>query len=250
MVIYFSGTGNSKFIANKIGKELNDKIIDSTKYIKINKKATFESKEPFIFVCPTYAWQIPKLFYKFIEESEFVGSNKAYFVLNCGSDIGNAENTAKILCDTKKFEFMGIKEIVMPENYIAMFPVPDEKESNNILKKSEPIIEKAIEDIKEGKKFDERTPSLLDKIKSGIVNDMFYKLFVKDTKFYVKDSCISCGKCEEICMVNNIKIIDGKPTWNGDCTHCMACICHCPVEAIEYGKKSIGKRRYICNELK
>ena len=27
-------------------------------------------------------------------------------------------------------------------------------------------------------------------------------------------------------------------------THCMACICYCPKEAIEYGKKSKGKPRY------
>ena len=29
-----------------------------------------------------------------------------------------------------------------------------------------------------------------------------------------------------------------------NCTHCMACICYCPAEAIEYGKKSLGKPRY------
>lgn len=250
MIIYFSGTGNSKFIAEKIGEKLNDKIIDSTKYIKINKNGFFESKKPFIFVCPTYAWQIPKLFYKFIEESEFSGSNKAYFVLNCGSDIGNAKKTVQTLCYTKKFEFMGIKEIVMPENYIAMFSAPDEKESNIILKKAEPIIDNIIDNVEKNKKFKELKPTLLDKIKSGVVNTLFYKTIVKDKKFYAKDNCISCGKCEEVCLLNNIKIINGNPTWNGDCTHCMACICNCPVEAIEYGKKSLGKRRYICNEVK
>ena len=26
--------------------------------------------------------------------------------------------------------------------------------------------------------------------------------------------------------------------------HCMACICYCPKEAMEYGKKSKGKLRY------
>jgi len=42
---------------------------------------------------------------------------------------------------------------------------------------------------------------------------------------------------------------DGKPHWLGNCTHCMACICHCPAEAIEYGKKSEGKRRYRCRRF-
>ena len=35
-----------------------------------------------------------------------------------------------------------------------------------------------------------------------------------------------------------------KPVWGGNCTHCMACICRCGVESIEYGKKSLGKPRY------
>ena len=29
-----------------------------------------------------------------------------------------------------------------------------------------------------------------------------------------------------------------------------ACICYCPTEAIEYGKKSIGKPRYHFEQLK
>ena len=41
-----------------------------------------------------------------------------------------------------------------------------------------------------------------------------------------------------------ITLQTGKPVWGQDCTHCMACICYCPAEAIEYGKKSLGKPRY------
>ena len=79
---------------------------------------------------------------------------------------------------------------------------------------------------------------------SGSVNKMFYSLFVKADAFNVDGKCIGCGKCEKICPLNNIKIQNGKPVWGKECTHCMACICHCPTEAIEYGKKSIGKPRY------
>ena len=44
----------------------------------------------------------------------------------------------------------------------------------------------------------------------------------------------------------NIKLKDGKPAWGSECTQCMACICYCPVSAIEYGKATIGKDRYLC----
>ena len=80
-------------------------------------------------------------------------------------------------------------------------------------------------------------------------NKIFYSLFVKADAFKVDDKCIGCGKCEQICPLNNIKIQNAKPVWGKNCTHCMACICGCPKEAIEYGKKSVGQRRYRCRKF-
>ena len=56
--------------------------------------------------------------------------------------------------------------------------------------------------------------------------------------------CIGCGQCVKRCPMNNVTLKDGKPIWGKVCTHCMACICYCPKEAIEYGKKSVGQPRY------
>lgn len=50
--------------------------------------------------------------------------------------------------------------------------------------------------------------------------------------------------------MNNIRLENGKPVWGKECTHCMACICYCPAEAIEYGKKSFGKPRYQFEKIK
>ena len=67
---------------------------------------------------------------------------------------------------------------------------------------------------------------------------------------FIREECIGCGKCVRLCPLNNITLEEGKPVWHDNCTHCMACICHCPVEAIEYGNVSRGKRRYRCLEYK
>ena len=45
------------------------------------------------------------------------------------------------------------------------------------------------------------------------------------------------------CMESTLSLIHIS-VWGKNCTHCMACICYCPKEAIEYGKKSKGKPRY------
>ena len=79
---------------------------------------------------------------------------------------------------------------------------------------------------------------------SGPVNPIFYKCFVKADAFTASDACIGCGQCVKRCPMNNVPLEDGKPVWGKNCTHCMACICYCPKEAIEYGKKSVGQPRY------
>lgn len=244
MVIYFTGTGNSRHLARLLAKELGDDLIDANKHIKDNTFADLESKKPYVFLCPTYAWRIPKIFEDFIEKSNFKGCRNVYFILTCGDDNGNSQKYLQKLCNKKNLNLLGVAEIRMPENYLAMFQVPDKEKSERIIKRAEDKLLSLSEIIKKEKEFDVKKPTFTDKRKSDIVNILFYPLFVSAKKFKVNDKCISCGKCEKLCPLDNIKITDGKPVWSKNCTHCMACICACPTEAIEYGEKSKGKRRH------
>ena len=244
MVIYFSGTGNSKYCANLIASKLDDECIDAFGYIKNQIAGEFISGKPWIFVAPTYCWRLPRIFEKFIETSYFDGSDEAYFVMTCGEDVGNAEATLKDLCTRKGLRFKGLLPVVMPENYIAMFNAPGPEEASRIVNVATRALERGIEPIRRGEDLKPVAADFKGKIKTGPVNPLFYKLFVKDKAFYATYACIGCGKCEEVCVLNNISLKDGKPVWHGNCTHCMACICKCPMEAIEYGKISKGKPRY------
>ena len=134
----------------------------------------------------------------------------------------------------------------MPENYIAMFSTPSREDALETIRLAEAHIDNAARLIKDGKKFPQSHLTVKDKINSSIVNDIFYPVFVHAKKFYAADSCISCGKCADVCPLGNIHMDDGRPVWGEDCTHCMACICRCPKEAIEYGRHSMGLPRYIC----
>ena len=67
------------------------------------------------------------------------------------------------------------------------------------IEKAEAEMDKAIGLIKNGEAFSEPQITLGDKMNSGIVNNIFYPLFVHAKKFYATDACISCGKCEKVC---------------------------------------------------
>lgn len=249
MILYFSGTGNSQYAAETIKKITCDKTLSINESLKNNKRKNLSSKEPFIFVCPTYAWQIPRVVESFIKETKFLGAKDVYFVLTCGGETGNAVSYIKKLCIEKDFNLKGFAEVKMPDNYIAMYDVPSEEKVNTMLDNADKIMNSIGDDIRDGKTFNKEKLNFGEKFKSSAVNSLFYSIFVKDKGFYSTDACISCGKCSKLCPLNNIEIVDGRPEWNGNCTHCMACISRCPTKAIEYKNKTQGKRRYYNNRI-
>ena len=105
-------------------------------------------------------------------------------------------------------------------------------------------VQELLAQLKAGQEFPPPRDNLYDRFMSGPVNPVFYRFFVKADAFRATDACIGCGRCVELCPLNNIRLENGKPVWGKNCTHCMACICYCPKEAIEYGEKSKGKPRY------
>ena len=246
MVVYFSGTGNSKYCATVLASGLQDELLDSASYIKNGIAADLISGKPWVFVSPTYAWQLPRVFEAFIRSGSFSGNRDAYFLMTCGDDIGNADQYLKKLCKQIGLRYCGVMPLVMPENYIAMFSVPDEKEITEIIAAAKPSMSEAVACIRQGCPFDEPEVDLTARLKSGLINRLFYRFCVKSDPFYVTEACIGCGKCVKQCVCKNISLINDKPVWGENCTHCMACICGCPKTAIEYGKKSLGKPRYQC----
>lgn len=246
MILYFTGTGNGRYIAQRIAKELPQETVFINEKIKNSDHSLKADEGPLVFVLPTYCWRIPKTVEKWIRETPFKEGADAYFIMHCGSETGNAQKYLKKLCRDKNFTFRGLAEIVMPENYTALYAVPSEKTSLKIIEKANPEIDKAIDKIRFGADLLPVNISLQDRIKSSVVNFFFYKFIVKDKKFQAADFCTGCQTCEKLCPLNNISLENGKPVWHGNCTHCMACINRCPERAIEYGKATRERRRYTC----
>ena len=248
MILYFSGTGNSEYTARRIGKEIDDEVINLFDKIRTIDYSDMKSERPWVIVVPTYAWRIPHIVSDWLEKTNFSGNKGIYFVMTCGGSIGNAGKYLETLCTEKNMNYCGCAEIVMPENYIALFSTPTEDQALQIIERAESVIDNTALHIKNRDKLPKRDISFGDKMNSGIINALFYPVFVNAKKFYATENCVSCGKCVNVCPLKNIRIENGKPKWGDHCTHCMACICKCPKEAIEYGKHSKGLPRYICSK--
>lgn len=247
MVFYFSGTGNSQLVAKQVAQTLGDELVSVNECLKAGGEDTFRSEKPLVFVAPIYAWRLPRVVEGWMRGTRFQGCRDAYFILTCGGGPGNAGAYVEKLCREIGLEFRGSAGVRMPENYMAMFTVPGEEECRAIRARAEPQVAALAELIRAGKPFD-RSVSLAGRLLSGPVNLLYYPLFIRDKGFSLSDACVSCGKCARRCPLNNIELVEGKPRWRGNCTHCMACIGGCPVRAIEYKTNSQGKRQYYIME--
>lgn len=246
MIIYFSGTGNSEYVAKRIGKEINDEELNLIEKIQNNDYSHLTSDKPWILVVPTYTWRIPRIVHEWLMKTKLGGNRNIYFVMTCAGSNGYASKYLKKLCLEKDMNYKGCASIIMPNNYIALSNTPNKKDSLAIIAKSEQIISDTVKYIKNDLSFPEADVTFKDKFNSGLLNDIFYPILIHSKKFYATNACISCGKCENVCPLGNIQLENGKPNWGNNCAHCMACICRCPKEAIEYGKNTNGRVRYIC----
>ena len=244
MVLYFTGTGNSRYLARRIAEGLEMPLYDLNACIKAGNTAPVQTGRDVVLVTPTYAWRIPRVVSEWLGKTALTRAERIWFVMDCGSEIGNAAGYNRQLAAQKQLQYMGTAQIIMPENYIAMFDAPQAEEARRIVAKAQPDIDRSIAAVREGRPFPPPHDRLYDRFMSGPVNPIFYACFVKSSAFTVSEACTGCGRCARRCPTNSITLRDGRPVWGKGCTHCMACICYCPTSAIEYGKKSLGKPRY------
>lgn len=248
MIVYFTGTGNSRYVAEAFADKLNDQIICANELIKAGKSGDFSSETPWVFVCPIYVANIAIIFAEFLRKSTFSGNNKAYFISTAAADDGTAVNEASAICNEKGLEFKGTELIQMPQNYLLYFKMTDEEECNRRLNNSLVQVDKIVQIIRDNGTLRTDIKSSASHLVTHLIEKLYFKYFTTTKQFHVTEGCIGCGICEKKCPLNNIVMENGKPKWIGKCVHCVACINSCPKKVIEFGKLTSDKSRYVCKK--
>ena len=101
MILCFSGTGNSRYIAKQIADELQDKIVDVNAKIKATDYSPIKTGDNVIVVTPTYAWRIPRIVSDWLSKTKLLSAKRIWFVMNCGGEIGNAAKYNRSLAEKK-----------------------------------------------------------------------------------------------------------------------------------------------------
>ena len=254
MIFYFSGTGNSLHIAKGISAGQNEKLIsiaDESGKPENKFEYTFAKGELLGFVFPVYAWAPPGIVLDFLKKITIHGETPYTFsVSTCGDEEGNTTHMLQQALAKKGINLDCAFSVKMPNNYILGFDVDTPVEEKKALQAAEQkIIE--INDVLSHRQTAvfRLIPGKFAAFKSILINPLFNRFAISTRQFYATDSCTGCKLCEKICPIHTITVKD-KPSWGKACTQCFACINRCPVHAIQYGKGTIDKGRYVHPDLR
>lgn len=249
LILYFSGTGNTEYVAKRINLFLNQLNVN-TEVQTIEEKFQIEPNtyDLLILGCPKY-YEYPALnFISYLKENLSVSEKTTPTFIYCtqaGSLKTNFNKMERIL--KEKNHRLIISRSFEVANNMVIFPsfplTPEEKIKSNI-----DSIDKALKPILIdfiNQKVQKERPNIFYQISSYLSGNVFSKLFsLFGVKYSTTDQCIGCGLCVQKCPSKNITLHNKRPAFGKDCIFCMRCINLCPKHAIIYNKKqcSIYKR--------
>ncbi|NDV47335.1 ferredoxin [Paludibacter sp. 221] len=251
MIFYFSGTGNSLWVAKQLGAYFDEKLVsiaDELNKEENNFQYHLADSEKVFFVFPVHSWGPAVLVLRFIEKMNLdnYSAQQVYAVCVCGDNCGYTDRIMQKELMQKNVLLTRTYSIQMPNNYILMkgFGIDTEEIKNEKLELAPSLIKEIEEDIQSGKHKNLYVSGKKSFLKSRIVYPAFKNYALGRNSFFATDACTSCGLCARVCPTNTISLVNKKPVWNNTCVQCTACIHRCPVRAIEYGKITRNQGRY------
>lgn len=252
MIIYFSGTGNTHAVASLLGELTGEKVEFMLDFDP--RQSRFNGKR-LIFLFPVYSWGVAPIILDYVRRlpKEFIrdlADVPVYAVCTCGDDTGLAMEMFEKALEDVGLRLRGSWSVQMPNNYVLLpgFDVDSDDVEIRKLDKFPERVMHISEVINLGKEETDVTIGSFPKFKSRIIYPLFKKWGIFPSRWYAKDSCIGCGRCERACVVSNITMDkeNNRPVWGNSCVSCLACYHVCPVNAVQYGRSTRGKGQYWC----
>lgn len=251
MIFYFSGTGNSLWVARQIAERLDDELVSMTD--KIDRTYTLKENERVGFVFPVYAWGPPTCVIDFISRVRIEKPTYLYFICTCGDDTGKTGEVFSKAISKRGWKCMAGYSITMPNTYVCLpgFNVDDKDLEYMKIENAQERIKFIADELAKRIQMSKFNchEGAFPNLKTYVIRPFFHSFLMSPKLFHATDACTSCRMCEKKCPTHNIKV-NRKPQWGENCTHCLACYHVCPFKAIQYGNRTHNKGQYQLKESK
>lgn len=248
IIIYFSGTGNTKYAAELFSKEFESAGCKMEMHsVEENYKIIPDSYDFLILGCPKYCEYPVLSFVKYIKQNIPPSQKRIktiMFVTQAGPLGTDFKGISKIL-NSKNHELVSSKSIVVANNFLIMKSFKET--SDEVINKNDGILRKQIHEMVQNFLDGKYENEIINPFLSGLnksVAFIFDKMtsgFVK--KYSVSDDCVKCGLCVKMCPNKNIRLNEDRIEFGKNCMLCMRCMNICPKNAILYNTKKIPQYR-------
>jgi ferredoxin len=246
-IYYFSGTGNSLFVAKELKKRLVEtEIIPIVRLLKSDHIKTNGESVGIVF--PIHALTIPIAVRKFLRKIDFNSAKYIFVVSTRLGIIFNDFQTISSLIKKKKHHLDSFFLINMHSNDAKdkNYKTPTAKDIADVEKTVMTKIEIISDIVKGGKTYIENDNTFLinhpyGRIRNRILEKTVINLLKISERiggvnyFYCDKNCTGCGTCEKVCLSGKIIMANRKPMWkkNVVCFMCYACLNYCPISSVQ-----------------
>lgn len=251
MIFYFTGTGNSAYVASSLAAKTGERIVSIFDVWKSQQwHYELETEECLGFIFPVYAWGPPTLFTACMRKLTVTSKGNTrpycYMICTCGDDCGCTRSLFGKVLSEKGWDLDAGFSVTMPNTYVCL-PGFDIDDSHTTHRKLENL-PRRLADIacaikKKAHCFD-IYPGRFPRLKSYVLRPLFNRFLITDRPFHTNGNCNGCSLCEHVCPTGNIRLTNGTPHWKGQCTLCLRCYHKCPHHAIEFGNQTRKKGQY------
>jgi len=248
---YFSGTGNTYLVVQKIKEVFESHNIPVYLHrIEENPRVSIEEGQVTGIAFPVVAFTTFPFVHRFIDNLPPGRGTPLFMVDTLGMISGGIVGPLKKVIERKGYTPIGACEVKMPENF---YPRKISREDND--KRIEAGLQKAsqyAEKLISGSSSWQRVPLLPALIwhlsRSSPVRKIFHNMGKKMKVDH--DKCTFCGLCMRLCPVDNIYSENNTIYLKSHCEQCMRCLSFCPENAITVpGKKYTSYRAVKAEDL-
>ena len=163
MILYFSATGNGKYIAEQIADATNEKCMSIADCI-CEDKYCFSNEKILGIVVPTYFWRLPRIVAEYLDKLRIENCGYTFFLASYGTTTGMAGRMAKDIMAHHGQKFDAYYSVIMPDTWTPVFDLTDKNRVDRWLSDGKKQLELVTDNIiskRKGNFIDRKLPKWL-----------------------------------------------------------------------------------------